>query len=237
VTLNDLLPDTLGRIEENVESGAPIFWNLNGEVLVQMVDAMFEAALVTATVQTSAVSITLPANKTFFNLQASASGFDSDAALQTGVLAPIRLRQAWPIRKTTLKALDDMQPNWQQATPSTQLIAWGPLGVSGFFIYPAFSVDTQVNMDFITSPVNQYRPYSGSIGIPFQTEFADAFSQGAASMLRMKESGAEAEEASAVQQQYLSRLKALSLFQSRIDSLDMTLAFGGRGQVNPRSQV
>lgn len=235
--LSDLLPDVLGRIEENVEDG-PIFWSQVGEVYIEMVDGAFEASLVTGVVQTSQVSITLPANKTYFSLQASSTGFDSDAALfEKGILAPIRMRQAWPIRKSSLKTLDDMYPAWQKADPSTQLIAWFPLGVSGFGIYPQFSVETTVTMDFITCPINTYRPYTGNETLPFQDEFNDAFAKFAASMLRMKEGGAEAEEAASVQEQYLADIKSLSLFQTRVDSLILSAAFGGRGQVNPRTAV
>ena len=235
--LSDLNSDVLGRIEENVEGG-PVFWSQAGEVYVEMVDATFEAALITGVVQTAQVSITLPASTTYFSLQASATGFQSAAALfEKGILAPIRLRQAWPIRKTSLKALDDMYPAWQKADPSTQLIAWGPLGVSGFFIYPQLSVDSMVTMDFITCPINTYRPYTGNENLPFQSEFTDAFSKFAASMLRMKEGGAESEEAATVQESYLSDIKALSLFQNRLDGLILSAAYGGRGQVNPRTAV
>lgn len=234
-TLATLLPDVLGRIEENCgeEAGGPIFWSLIGEVYPQMVDAEFEAALVTGTVQQGSVLVTLAANTTWFSF------FGSSAVVprSLGALAAIRMRAPYPIRKTSLKSLDDMQPNWQTAQPSQQLIAWGPLGLSGFFIYPQLANEASVTMDFIVSPVNQYRPYTGATAVPFQVEFTDAFSQGAAAALRMKESGQEAEQAATVYEAFISRLKALSLFQSRINALTFTAAYGGRQQVNGRTQV
>lgn len=234
--LSDLNPDILGRIEENVESG-PVFWSQTGEVYVQAVDGMFEASLLTGVVQVGAVSVTLQANTNYFGLQTSSSGYGAIVGPGKGILAPIRLRQAWPIRKTTLKELDNMYPAWEQATPTTQLIAWFPLGISGFGIYPALVAESVVTMDYLFCPINEYRPYNGSETIPFQPEFADGFSQFAAAMLRIKEGGAEAEEATQVYQQYLSRMKALSLFQDRLDMLNFSTAFGGHGQVNARSAV
>jgi hypothetical protein len=130
-----------------------------------------------------------------------------------------------------------MIPTWQQATPASQLIAWFPLGVSQFGIYPQLSAEAQVVMDFISSPVNKPRPYSGSEAIPFQTEFNDFLAQYAAAMLRSKEGGAEAEEADTVYKDYLAKMKQLSAFQGRLDSLVFSGAFGGRSQVNPRTAV
>ena len=192
---------------------------------------MFEAALVTGVVQLVSQSVTLAANTTYFALQGPS------AVVPKGCLAAIRMRAAYPIRKATLKGLDDMIPTWQQATPGTQLIAWFPLGVSMFGIYPQFSVESDVVMDFIYSPVNELRPYTGNETIPFQVEFNDLISQYAAAMLRAKEGGAEAEEAATVYQEYMGNLKALSAFQGRLDSLVFSGAFGGRSQVNPRTIV
>jgi hypothetical protein len=195
-----------------------------------MVDGMFEAALITGVVQISSLAVTLAANTTYFSLQYGTN-------VPKGILAPIRMRAAYPIRKTNLKALDNMIPTWQQATPGTQLIAWFPLGVSQFGIYPQLSVESQVVMDFISSPVNEARPYTGNETIPFQKEFVDFLSQYAAAMLRSKEGGSEAQEADTVYNEYLAKMKQLSLFQNRIDSLVFTGAFGARSQVNPRTQV
>ena len=248
-TLATLLPDVLGRIEENCgeEAGGPIFWSLAGEVYPAMVDAQFEAALITGTVQESSVLVTLAAYTTWFSILGDigfgVGGFGSGAfggatpGVPEGAIAAIRMKAPYPIRKTSLKSLDDMQPNWQQATPGNQIIAWGPLGLSGFFIYPQMANDIQVTMDFLISPVNKYRPYDGSEPVPLQVEFLDLVSQGAAAKLRSKEGGQEAEESEVVYQAFLSRLKALSLFQSRINSLTYTAAYGARQQVNPRTQV
>lgn len=243
--LSDLLPDVLGRIEENVEAG-PIFWNLAGEVYPEMVYGMFEAALVTGVVQLSSVQVTLAADTTYFNIQSGGGGYGSGGYGQggyggqltpRGILAPIRLWAPYPIRKCTLKGMDDMIPAWQQAAPAAQLISWFPIGVSMFGIYPQLNADTQVVMDFIVSPVNKTRPYNGTETIPFQTEFADAFSKYGAALLRTKEGGAEAEEAETVYKAYLDGIKSLSAFQGRLDNLIFSGAYGARSQVNPRTKV
>lgn len=239
LTLIDLLPDILSRVEENLPDGnpagapaGPIFWNLRGEVYVQMVDAMFEAALATGTVQASSVLVTLAAETTYFPLQNAV-----DIGVPRGVVVALRLRAPYAIKKTTLNALDDNYPAWQQAVPGSQILAWFPLGISYFGIYPQLAEEAQVTMDFIVSPVNQPRPYDGTQQVPLQQEFGDLLTQYAAGMLRSKEGGAEAEEADVVTNAYMSRMKALSLFQTRIDSLDYSLAFGGQSRPNPRNVV
>lgn len=223
--LSDLMPDTLSRVEELPPPDGPVFWKLTGEVYPQMVYAMFEAALMTGVVQTINVVVPLAAGQNWFL-----------SSIPKGAIAPLRMRAPYPIRKGSLKALDDMIPGWEQET-GKQIRSWFPLGVTGFGIYPALEVDQQVVMDFIASPVNVVTPYSGGETVPFQGEFTDFLPQYAAAILRTKEGTAEAEEASQVFQEYLSRMKSLSLFQSRLDALVMSSSYGGRVQTNSRNQV
>lgn len=227
--LSDLLTDTLGRIEE---SDPPVFWNLQGEVYVAMVDALFEAALITGVVQANNVLVTLAANTTYFSLQNNTA-----IGIPVGVIAALRMRAPWAIRKTSLIGLDNYYPAWQQATPGSQITAWFPLGVSAFGIYPQLASEATVTMDFIQCPVNEARPYSGSEIIPLQDEFTCLLSKYAAAALRAKEGGVDAEESETVFQQYLEDVKALSLFQTRLDSLVYSSAFGSQARVNPREVV
>jgi hypothetical protein len=234
MVLSDLLNDILGRVEESTPtdpSPGPIFWNLTGEVYPAMVQAMFEAALITGVVQVNSLAVTLAANQTYFDIQGAAS------VVPKGMLAPLRLKAPYPIRKTTLNGLDLMKPSWQQAAPTDQMIAWFPLGVSKFGIYPQLNAEATVVMDFISSPVNHSTPYTGTETLPFQVEFNDLLSQYGAAFLRSKEGGAEAEEGAVVYEDYLGRIKALSAFQGRLDNLVFTGAVGGRTQVNPRTVV
>ena len=221
-----LLPDVLGRIEE---SNPPIFWSLTGEVYPQLVWGMFEASLISGAVQLNSQPVALAANTTYFSLQ-------DGGAVPNGVVAAIRMTAPYGLRKTTLKGLDDMVPGWQQEAPGTQIRAWFPLGVSGFGIYPQLANAATVTMDFISCPVNEVRPYTGSETIPFQSEFAPLISKYAAAMLRAKEGGAEAEEAATVFQAYLAGVKSLSLFQRRVDSLTYSAAFGGGSEVNTQTE-
>ena len=253
--LSDLLNETLGRVEENPPDApifpGPTFWQLNAEVYQHMVDAMFEAALVTGVVQAGNVSVTLAPNVTYFSLQTNLGGggygtggygqggYGGGAVVgvPAGAIACLRMKAPWSIRKTTLNGLDNMIPGWQQATPGNQIQAWFPLGVSYFGIYPQLATQATVTMDFLMSPVNQARPYSGGIGVPFQVEFTDLIPEYAAAFLRTKEGSAEAEEAETVYSAYLSTAKSLSAFQSRLDSLVYSAAFGGQTRVNPRQIV
>jgi hypothetical protein len=226
--LNDLLDDVLGRVEENPPDAdyfpGPTFWNLVGEVWPKMVDAMFESNLITGTVQANNQLVTIAADTTYFTLPKGAFG-------------PLRLKAPYSIRKTSLAALDQMVPDWQQQSPGTQIRAWFPLGVSGFGVFPQMIAETSVVMDWIVSPVNEARPYTGNETIPFQTEFADLVAMYAAASLRMKEGGSEAEGAATVLNEYLGKVKVLSLFQGRLDALVLTKAYGGNVGVNRRTVV
>ena len=246
LTLSSLLPDVLGRVEENVESG-PVFWSLTGEVYPAMVDGIFEASLITGVVQLVSVLVTLSANTTWFSTQASGfgegygeggygeGGYGGSLGVPVGIVAPLRMKAPYGIRKSSLKGLDDMNPGWQQADPGPQIISWVPLGVSGFGIYPQLALEQQVVMDFIACPITTPRPYTGNEQIQLQQEFSDILSKYAAAQLRAKEGGAEAEEADTVFQEYLSETKGLSLFQQRLDSVVYSSAYGGRSQVNPKT--
>lgn len=247
LTLSSLLPDVLGRIEEAQPPAGPTFWNLTGEVYPAMVDGIFEAALITGVVQLVSQQITLAPNVTWFSLQPSGTGYGQggygqggyggSVIVPVGVIAPLRMKAPYGIRKTSLKSLDDMQPNWEQFEPAAQIIAWGPLGVSGFFIWPQLIEQANVIMDFLVCPINVPRPYTGNEVIPLQQEFADLLSKYGAAQLRSKEGGAEAEEADTVFQEYLQETKDLSLFQQRVDSLVYSSAYGAKSTVNPRTAV
>jgi hypothetical protein len=193
---------------------------------------MYEAALITGCIQAINIPVTLPADTTFIPLQNNTS-----IGIPEGVIAALRLRLPWPIRKTTLKGLSDVIPGWENAAPATQLRAWFPLGVSSFGIFPQLTSQQTAIMDFIVSPVNVPRPYAPSIPVPFQEEFTDAFSMYAAVMLRAKELGAEAEEANTVLNEYMGQMKGLSMWQARLDAVVMTNTYGARATVNKREQV
>jgi hypothetical protein len=232
LTLSNLLPDVLGRIEE---ANPPTFWSLTGEVYPAMVDGIFEASLITGVVQLVSVQVTLTAGTTWFSLQASGGGSYASPTVPVGIVAPLRMKAPYGIRKSSLKSLDDMFPAWQSQPPGTQIISWFPLGVSGFGIYPQLVAEANVVMDFLVCPISTPRPYSGSEQIPLQQEYSDLLSKYAAAYLRCKEGGAESDEAATVFEAYLSEVKALSIFQNRLDSLNFSAAYGGRSQVNPKT--
>lgn len=246
LTLSSLLPDTLGRLEENIEDG-PVFWSLTGEVYPAMVDGIFEAALITGVVQLNSQQVTIPADTNYISLQSSGigygeggygeGGYGGSVSVPVGVIAPLRMKAPYGIRKTSLKSLDDMTPDWQTQAPGTQIISWFPLGVSGFGIYPQLTQPQNVIMDFLMTPISVPRPYTGNEVIPLQQEFSDLLAKYAAAMLRCKEAGAEADEAGVVFEEYMNEVKSLSLFQNRIDSLVFSAAYGAKSTVNPRTIV
>jgi hypothetical protein len=268
MTLNDLLPDILGRLEENDETGGPIFWNLIYEILPALVDAMFEAELLTGVVQAVNVPVILPPNTTYFNIGFGQGfgygeggygegGYGGGAGVPGGAFACLRLKAPWPIRKVTLKGLDDVVPGWQsQGVNATgygvggygegsyggvsspdQLRAWFPLGISGFGIWPQLTVESQVLMDFLVAPTMAPRPYNTTLPVPFQEEFTSAFGEYAATMLRMKELGAETEETEEIFDAFMEQMRQLSLFQNRLDSLVLTQSYGANVGINRRTTV
>jgi hypothetical protein len=238
MTLADLIPDILGRLEENTQTGFPVFWSQTYEILPALVDAMFEAALVTGTVQAHDIQVTLAAGTTYFDLQNNTA-----IGVPAGVIAALRLKAPYAIRKTTLQALDATVPGWQSEAPldpsnrGSNIKAWFPLGVSKFGIYPQLAADSFVTMDFIVAPTTAVRPYTTAIGVPYQEEFTSAFPEYAAVVCRSKELGAEAEEAESIMNDYMQQMKDLSLFQGRLDSLALTKAYGAKMQVNDRQVV
>lgn len=233
-TLFDILQDAINRTEEENEDGvaAPIFWSQEYEYLPQIVDSLFEAALITGTVQANNVAVVLEPDQTYFSLQT-----DPPEGVPPGVLFAVRMRAPNSLRKTTLRGLSDMVPGWERTPPSQQIAAWFPVGTSMFGIWPQVSVETRVVMDFIVSPTPYPRPYDTSIEVPFEEQFISAFSEYAAAMLRSKELGNEASEASSVMESYLAKMQALSRWQNRLDSLVMSGAYGARAQTNRREIV
>jgi len=217
-TLATLLPDLIGRVEEE---NPPVFWNETYEMLPALVDAMFQAALVTGAIQAINVPVTLAANTTFFSLQNNTS-----IGIPAGVIAALRLRLPWSIRKTTLKGLSDVIPGWQNFAPATSLRAWFPLGVSQFGIFPQLASQQQCVMDFLVAPVTVPRPYTTAITVPFLDEFQSAFPEYAAVVLRSKEFGLEAEAAQTVMNAFLTQMKGLSMWQNRLDGLVLSNTYG-----------
>ena len=125
LTLSSLLPDLLGRIEE---ANPPVFWSLTGEVYPAMVDGVFEASLISGVVQLTSVQVTLAANATWFSLQASGGGLYASVDAPVGIVAPLRMKAPYGIRKSSLKTLDDMFPAWDRLDPGTQIICLVPVG-------------------------------------------------------------------------------------------------------------
>ncbi len=228
-TLATILPDLLARLEEN-EEGGPLFWSQTYEALPALVDSMFEAALVTGTVQAVSQPVTLAANTTYFSLQNN-----TGIGVPAGVICALRMRiGSATIRKATLKGLSDMQPGWEAAAAAANPYVWFPLGVSQFGIYPKTTAPVSAVMDFIVSPVTESRPYSTGITVPFEVQFLSAFSEYAAVMMRAKELSAEAEEADTVMTEYMDKMKSLSMWQNRLDSLVLTGTSGGKATVGRR---
>jgi hypothetical protein len=214
------------RLEEPV--GPPgIFWNYTDEILPAVAEAMNEAALLTGVVQVvNTAYTTLPINTTYMPLPQNA-------------IALLRVLGPYSVAKTTVFALDQMLPGWENeggsaANPPVQQIQkWFPLGMTQWGIYPRLSVPQQVILTYLAYPVTVPRPYTGNENVPFQQEFQDAFEDYAAHISRLKEASAEFQTSQSLYQSFLDTMRQLNVFQSRHDSLVFTKTLGTTVRVIP----
>src|ERR1700679_117814 len=121
-TLSTILPDLLNRLEEQESPSPPIFYSQTYECLPELVDAMFEATLLTGVVQAVNIPVTLQPNTTYFSIAQGQGygyggfgqgGYGGGLNAPPGALAALRMRGPWTLRKVTLKSLDDMFPGWE----------------------------------------------------------------------------------------------------------------------------
>lgn len=223
-TISDLAIQVLQRLEE--DPAAPVFWDLQNEVYPAIVEAMNEAALVTGVVQVvQMLPVELPVDTNFIAMPANA-------------ICLLRVLGPTAVQKTDVYALDQMLPGWETAggaganPPVQQIQYWFPMGTNYYGIYPQLSVEQQVTITYLGYPVTVTPPYTGAETVPYQQEFQDALIEYGAHILRLKESGYEFEASQTIYQQFLDTMKALSVFQSRHDSLVFTKATGAKVRVS-----
>lgn len=221
-TISTLEPYVLNRVEEENPS---VFWTLETEVASGLMEAMCDALLLVGrpdlivsqplTIQPNQWMQTVP--KGVFcitNLQGPAS-------------------EVW---KITLEDVDGAQvagPDWEQDIGDS-ITTWWPLGFNAFGVHPCVPVAQTVLMTGIASPVVGVWPYDGTQVVPFQDNFFVSLEKYAASYLRLKEAGAEAQEGAKLYADYLSDMKRMTQLQTRIDPFMMDNgATGNRITANP----
>lgn len=219
VTVASLEPQVCSRLEESYPN--PVFWDLTHEIRPLIVEAMFEAALITGEPEVRLTSQTT---------------ITADSNIQTmpeNAIAIIRMQgPKGMIRKTSVKDLDWIKPNWQMET-GPNIKHWFPIGLSSFGVYPKLQSEVQVVLSIVELPVVSSRPYTGNETADFQQEYTEAFDRYAAAALRLKEGGPEFQQGLLDYEYFLAKMSELSKFGERKHALRFTRTMGHTSQVTP----
>lgn len=222
-TISDLEGTVISLLEE---VNPPIFWSLQDEIRVMLVESMFQAVLITGLPEVRSTNISLP--------DVSVTIQDMPAA----VLALLRMEYAGKvIPKATVEMLDHIQSGWENEvdTSGAGPTHWFPFGLGKIGIYPKLAntpAALTVTGSYVPIPVTTARPYDGTEPVDFQLEFQDAFSQYAAGLLRIKEGGLEFQQGISLAQFYMDKMAELSKWGYRTDDLRFTLAVGSPSRVS-----
>jgi hypothetical protein len=166
----------------------------------------------------------------YFN---SPIGINSNSCFQTmppGVLAITNISvNGSALKKTTLRALDYTQASWSSAWESDRgpvPLRWAPLGLGMFIVHPAPLQPIWANGTGIAYPFLDGWPYSGADVSPFHKEVDQAIQMYAASYLRVKEVGQDAEIGFELYRQFQKIAQRLTVLEDRKDDLVWTQSFG-----------
>lgn len=221
-TIADLEKNVQRRIEED-DTGPGIFWSVQDELRVFIVECMNEATLITGEPQIRAGAVTtIPASTSF-----------TPIALPSDGLALLRMEGpgGLPIGKVGIQDLDRHYPGWETATGDEPLY-WFPFGIGAYGVYPNLTAPAQVVLNYVQVPVNSPRPYSGLEPVNFQQEYLDGFEDGASHIASIKEAGAEMAQSMQRYSKFVSKMAELSNFGYRKDSLRFGKTFGAQSSIN-----
>lgn len=215
-TLSDLELKVYDRLEEDRSN--PRFWTPL-EARAALIEMLNEAALLTGQTEARRGSPTVIApNTTVFTIP-------SDLVAITNMEGP-----SGAIPKTFVDDLDDMVPAWENDTGSS-IRFWFPIGLSQFGVYPKVTDEVRVVLSGIILPVSSGLPYTGAETVPFQVEFHEAFEEGAAHVLKVKEGGQELLNSLKNYDRFLGKCGELSKFGDRKSPLRFSVSRGGAAKV------
>jgi hypothetical protein len=222
-TLANLQQQTLSRIEE-LNPGAPVFWNLETEINSALVEGICDALLL---VGRPDLIVTQPLV------------IQPNQWLQTvpkGVFCLLSLQgpssEVW---KVTLEDMDYSMvagPDWEQDVGDT-ITSWFPVGFNAFGVHPVVPFPQTVLMTAIASPISGFWPYPDTTTVPVQDNFFVSLEKYASSYLRLKEGSAETQEGVSLYKDYLQDMKRMTELQDRIDAYLFEGATGGKITANP----
>lgn len=221
-TIADLERNVQRRIEEE-DSGPGVFWFVQDEIRVAIVECMNEATLITGEPQVRAGAVTnIPASTSF-----------TPIALPSDGLALLRMEGpgGLPIGKVGIQDLDRHYPGWETTT-GDEPVYWFPFGIGSYGIYPCLTAPAQVILNYVQIPVNSPRPYTGLENIPFQQEYIDGLEDGASHIASIKEAGIEMSQSMQRYTRFVSKMDQLSNFAYRTNSLRFTKTVGAQMAIN-----
>jgi hypothetical protein len=222
--ISTLATNVLSRVEDPTG----IFWSQQFEVYTALVEAMNDMLLLVGRpTQTVSVPFFLVPNTVW-------------QTVPKGVflISDIQGPQA-PLRKFTLFSYDYEQPgsvssDWENDVSVAGPKSWAPVGMTRFIVHPACAQPQTVLLSGLAYPVAETNfPYTGAETVPFHHEFFSALEEYAAVYARLKESGAELQEALPMYQNYLTMAKRLTEIEDRRDPLVFSPVFGAKAGTNP----
>ena len=208
-------------VQDKVEEarGLPgVFWNVQDEIRVFLVEAQYEALLVSGEPEIRQAGVTLAANTRFFNLQ---------SLLMPPMLpvALMRLECSGQVQKTNVWDLDRMLPGWENDTGAIPDF-WFPFGLTQFGVHPLLEAPVTATLSFIGLPLPNVRPFTGSEEVDFQQEYLDAFTDAASHICTIKEGGKELNDSLIVYDRFISKCAELGKFATRKGSLRFSRTMG-----------
>lgn len=208
-TIASLAAAVQNKLEEPV--GAGIYWNAANEINPALVEGMNEAALITGDPEVRP--------GVFTNLQVGGgiAGMPPYVyPLPANALLLVRIDAVGQgaVKKITASDLDRLYPGWEgQSNPTFK--RWFPIGMTMFGIWPQLTAPQQVLLTYVGFPATDSYPYSGSDVSPFREEYNDGFTEYAAHICRLKESGADFQESIPQYQSFLDKMMSLTKFAAR----------------------
>jgi hypothetical protein len=224
--LSALAQNVLNRLEDPTG----IFWSQSFEIMSALAEAEnLLMLLVGRPTQTVTVPFNLVPNTVW---QTTPAG----VMLITDIYGPQSL-----LRKASLWDMDfsmsSWGPDWEQDVSTSGPVRFGNLGFTKFFVHPAPAQPQTVLIDAIQYPVPVSGfPYSGATTIPFHEEIFVALEDYACVYNRVKEAGAELQEAMPLYKSFLELAKRLSTIEDRRDNMIWSMAFGPQAGANSAVQ-
>lgn len=206
-TVTDMRGPIYDRLEEDRDN--PVFWSPASEIDRFVIEGTREATLLSGEPETrTAAPFTLAANTRIFSIP-------SDAV----VLLRIEAGGSGAVKKRMPFDLDQQYPGWEKDT-GPAILAWFPLGMTQFGIWPLLTAPITVVLTSVVCPL------VNTTLIPFQDEFIDGITSYAAHVARLKEGGSEFAESMNDYNYFLRKMQEMGKFAGKKASIRFTRTGG-----------